>query len=302
LLYKIKQQTKGGFMVKLNRVYAVGLLIMSIALSEGADNEKFKESSTGNESVPQKVEVTTDSSKDKKSSPVYLSVLFGASPLSISGMEDVHLSDWKNYGTGLSEGRAALNLSEGNTSKDIGTAIVVAASAAATEKIDVLVGIPICGNGDALSVGINLGVNYKLLDTRFLTIGIAPEIGFEYALLASSTVEMLPGKTSPIITENYTFYEGDQISGSAKGFTGSLSTLLCFNITKNIGIEAKAGIQYGIFGTPELEVGTGSDKKVLNFDDEAVVKAEMGSTEQIEYKGEISSTGFLFGIGIRYAK
>jgi len=228
--------------------------------------------------------------------------MFGKSPLKISGMKDVHLSDWKRFGTGSLEGRAEIKLSESNTENDLGTAFTFAGSSALSEKIDVLVTLPVVFNAEAIAVGLNLGINYKLFDKRFLTFGVAPEIGFHYAMLSATTIEMLPGKTGPIITDNYTFAAGDQITGTAKGVAGSLSAIASLNLTKSFAIEAKAGVQLGIFSEPVLEFGEGSDKKELDFDDPAVVEAVDGSTNPVKYEGKISTTGFLFGVGIKYAR
>ena len=62
---------------------------------------------------------TPASAQDWTQYPYSFFIESSTSPIQIKGMADVHVSDWETFGTGSSEGRMALPLSEGNSNNPL---------------------------------------------------------------------------------------------------------------------------------------------------------------------------------------
>lgn len=220
-------------------------------------------------------------------------VYFGPSilPFAVEGLDDIHASDWENYGLGSSEGRVSIPLEQGNSS---GT------------RFGVLVGfesdfdalpkwIPFAADvgayfGNMMLFAVRAGVNLKPFQGDSWSVGLSPRVGFLYGTMSFGAVEVFPGKTPPVITPEGTFNEGDDLSASMMGIIAAVGIMAEYRFTKNWGLLVDAGFHYAYM--MDLEVKAGDI--TLDMDAASLVKND-GSSTQAGLDPNGTSVG-LFGL------
>jgi hypothetical protein len=225
-------------------------------------------------------------------------VYFGPSilPFAVEGLDDIHASDWENYGLGSSEGRVSVPLKQGNSS---GT------------RFGVLVGyesdfdalpkwIPFAADlgayfGDMMVFAVRAGVNIKPFQGASWSVGLSPRIGFLYGTMDFGTVEVFPGKTPPVITPEGTFNEGDDLSASMMGVIAAVGIVAEYRFTENWGILLDTGFHYAYM--MDLEVTAGDI--TLDMDAPSLVKND-GSSTQADLDPSGSSLGVFAVIAAEY--
>jgi len=215
-------------------------------------------------------------------------------PFKISGVEDIHASDWQNYGLGELEGRVALPLSSAETSglhKG-----VMAGYQALYKNIPVLIEIQyVPESGSSLSsLGLILfGINIKIGDNDVITIGIKPKVGLAMGNVNFGEVELLPNKTPPVITPEGTFYVGDNIKAVFSGVCYQIAGDVSYKISNTFKLFGQLGITIANLG--ELDVIAG--EVVLKKDSPALVKNDFTST-QAGIDPNVSSNGIYLNFGL----
>lgn len=177
-----------------------------------------------------------------------------ATPLTISGLRTVHVSDWEYYGTGPQEGRISLPLSKGNTSGlhpglwlgyegRFWALPVILELGIAPGAVDIF------SFGGGTSIPFLRGSRWQLAAT--------PKLGILSASIDMGKAEVLPGKTPPIITPIGTFYEGDQVTASTGGPFLQAATTLSYRVSQwpDIGIRAEAGLQLAWLRKVSIDAG-----------------------------------------------
>ena len=217
----------------------------------------------------------------------------GTMPLSISGLADVHASDWENYGTGDMEGRVNLPLEGGNTSE------IVRPGACVGYEIDLGV-LPVFGELSIFPGSMNVftvlvGTKLGLLSGKDWSLGLAPGVGVMLATMELGEVEVIPGKTPPVITPMGTFYEGDPLSASIGGLMLSGDVVFGMRLSDKLELRLKGGLQYALLG--ELQVKAG--EVVLEQDAASLVRND-GSTTQAGIDPNGSSVGMSLLAGVAY--
>ncbi|MGM0558913.1 MAG: hypothetical protein ACQEVA_21170 [Myxococcota bacterium] len=229
----------------------------------------------------------------------------GVFPLEVSGMENIHASDWQNYGLGASEGRVALPLGDGNMN---GFAYGLKLGFD-TNQFESVVKVPswlmLAGDlgiyfGSMNVFAMKLGANLHFVDTEAFGLAFAPRGGFMLGFMGLGNVEVLPNKTPPVITENGTLHEGDPIRANLPGFTASANMIADFRFTDNLGIRLDVGYQVAAMLGMSINSGTDGDV-TLNMDDPALVEPDGSSTQAgLEPKG--NAIGFVGTLGVFYRR
>jgi hypothetical protein len=214
---------------------------------------------------------------------------FAGSSLKISGLHDVHISDWQSFGTGPAEGRIHLPLAKGNTQGfRPGLLLGYRAGNALGLRLE---GAFYPGKASLITVG--LGLDYEFFRSEHFGIGLVLKGGYGLALVSAGKAQVLPGKTPPIITPIGTFNEGDSVSANVHSIFGALAVTGHVFITSNIGLRLDAGYQLGKSLAFDLKAG---DVK-FSGTDKAVVRAD-GSVNQAHLEPRASLSGPVCMLGI----
>jgi len=237
-----------------------------------------------------------------------LAVRVGASmiPLEVGGLADVHASDWQNYGTGSSEGRVSVPLGGGNSSIPVAFGPQVGISyklmgrtpwsgGEMGHSLDIVADFAFYFS-DMMAFTAKAGVDWFFLDYPSWRLGISPQIGFLYGFMSFGEVEVLPGKTPPVITPIGTFNEGDELKASMGMLLIDAGLKFEYDFTRNWGLRVAAGFQYG-FPVMDFKVEAGDVE--LDMDAPALVKTD-GSTTQAGLNPEAKSLGASVFLGAVY--
>lgn len=218
-----------------------------------------------------------------------------ATPLTISGLRTVHVSDWEYYGTGPSEGRVSLPLGNGNTSGlHAGLWLGYEGRFWALPVVLELGIAP--GAVDIFSFGA--GTSIPVLHGSRWALAATPKLGILSASVDMGKAKVLPGKTPPIITPIGTFQEGDQVTASTGGLFLQAAGTLSYRVREwpNIGIRAEAGVQLASLRDVSIEAGDVD----IPLGAPAVVKPD-GSTEQAGVRPKQHANGPYFVVAASYS-
>lgn len=213
-------------------------------------------------------------------------------PLEISGVEDIAISDWQNYGLGTAEGRVALPLSQGAASGQHWGATLGGYRYFAPRIAYLVEGQIALANGANL-INLFLGLNWDMIQAGRFTLGIMPKVGYALGYVSFGKTEVLPGKTPPVITPEGTFYEGQDISASLGGFAYQIALQANYALTNRLSLTFQAGWTQAMFGKLTLKAGD----VYLDMDSPAVVKND-GTATQAGISPEAQSAGMAMTLGL----
>ena len=220
------------------------------------------------------------------------------SPIQIKGMADVHVSDWETYGTGSSEGRMALPLSEGESNDPLMPGIKAGFAINVSPVLDLTLDFSI-NFGSMMVLSVTGGPDIFLVESENYRMGAMARIGYMMASFDAGTAQVLPGKTPPVRVPGVgDFYTGDQISAELTGVVMQAGVVNEFYITPELGIRLEAGFQYAYINELNITSGVGEDKIELPINDAAVVEPEDGSITQAGIDPKGRSLGLTAGIGL----
>jgi len=229
-------------------------------------------------------------------------------PLETKEMEDVHVSDWQNFGTGSMEGRVHLPLSEGETS-GLRLGYMVGVEYDLLQRFNVYQGLPFIAEiqlsptSEAFKYFQALiGANLRLLKSPHFDLRLSPKIG--YAMLQGDfgEVEMLPGKTPPVITPEGTFRVGEKIKSDMSGVAIQANLSAFYKITERIGLDLQVGWNQAFLGDLTIEAGDVE----LKYDSPTVVEPVLdigdgtSSSTQAGVDPSLSSSGVTIFVGLSY--
>lgn len=215
-------------------------------------------------------------------------------PLEVTGLEDVAVSDWENYGLGSAEGRISLPLSQGATS---------GSHAGFLLGYDYPLLPVLSGIGEiqmtfspATSLGaLFIGVNCKLLENERFSLGLAPKIGYAFGTIDFGETAVLPGKTPPVITPEGTFYSGEEVEATLSGAAFQAMLNANYALTDKIGINLQAGWTQAFLGDLRITAGD----VILAKDSPAVVKND-GSADQAGIDPKAAVQGLSVALGLTF--
>jgi len=217
---------------------------------------------------------------------------FGLStlPLEITGLEDIHASDWQAYGLGSAEGRISLPLTTGETSGNHPGILV-------GYKYHNFIGeaqLAVAGGSSSVA-GLFGGYLFNIFDTGGLVFSIIPKVGIAAGSINFGEVQVLPGKTPPVITPEGTFNEGDSISASFAGASAQIAASATYDITSSISAQFQAGWTQSFLGDMSIASGDVS----LDSDSAALVKND-GTSTQAGINPSASANGIFTAFNISW--
>lgn len=219
----------------------------------------------------------------------------GATPFNTIDFKTVHISDWQNYGTGSKEGRIELPLGDASTSgfvPNLNLGFGYHFSDNFRWNINVQGGV--VDFLDVFSISASTGIGIIPIAEDNYRIGIRGDFGVGLLLGNYGKIEQLEGKMNPVITKQGTFYDGDTLHVFGSVFDYSFGLFTEYNITKNSYIKLELGYLMSGDAAPKIETST----ETLEFDDPAIVKNEMGSTEAANIHPQFNFKGIYISIGV----
>lgn len=232
----------------------------------------------------------------------YCSLLFNSSPFSLKGLHDVHVSDWQLYGTGVMEGRAEVLLSQSNTVSNTAIGGALQIGYKANRFLSIALDIPFGFNAKSSKFGLNYGLKFDLLSMKRFSLGVLPKGGVCFASMSGTQIKMLPNKTPPIITEKYTFYEGESVSGGALGGSFTISGVAEIRLTNKLSLEVHGGYQACTFRTPTIWIGKSGESTEFKISDPEIINPinnPNGTISNADWTAEAEGKGLTFSIGIK---
>lgn len=213
-------------------------------------------------------------------------------PLEISGVEDIAVSDWQNYGLGPAEGRVVLPLS-GGAAEGSHWGAALGAYRYFTPRMSYLMEGQIAFASSTNLINLLVGLNWDMLRVGRFTLGFMPKIGYALGYVNFGKTVVLPGKTPPIITPEGTFDEGEEISASLGGFCYQVAVQADYAFTDKLSLTFQAGWVQAFFGNLTIKAGDVN----LDMDSPAVVKND-GSAVQAGISPLAKSEGLGMTIGL----
>ena len=144
---------------------------------------------------------------------------------------------------------------------------------------------------------------FNLAEGSSYSFDFIPKLGGGVGLIEFGKTEILEGKTPPVILDKGTVDAGDEIR--AELFGGVLQAVVGANITLFGGVNILAQGGWNLAFLPDLDLRTDpkdsdSDEIKLNGDDKALVKPELGSTEQAGVEPKVKSNGYIAMLSVGY--
>jgi hypothetical protein len=238
--------------------------------------------------------------------PSSVNIGFGSFPMQVSGLEDVHVSDWETH-PGADEGRLALPLGAYNTE---GAGLMPAV------KLGLGFGKgPVQGIFELYAGGVsNLGGGALLIggDLRMekgqFVLGVPLRVGAVFGTISLGDAKIIDGFTPPVLLDAGAINEGDPLNATITGIMASVGVLGEFWLTKKFAIRAEAQVQQGSFSAFSIAAGEDDsetqevDERVhVQGSDASVVKTTNGSREQSGMQpggGTFGVSGFV-GVSLR---
>ena len=210
-----------------------------------------------------------------------------------SDFSNFHVSDWERFGLDATEGRVAVPLGD-NDIAGPNLNILVGAYSPLLNKLDGFAEAQV-GVGDVSYVAVFLGVDFKFLDGESFSLGLTPKFGYTSAQADFGAIELLPGKTPPVVLSEGTFNVGDSLTMDMSGAALGIGITPRVQLTNEIGLTSFVGFQQSITSDPALKAGD----LEIPMSSNGVVKPD-GSSNQAGLDPSANSTGFIWQFGITY--
>ena len=213
-------------------------------------------------------------------------------PLKTNDFEDFHISDWESFGLGPQEGRVFVPLASSEPKNSIG--IVLGANYAFTEKIEGLIEFSYAP-GDFNTTQLLFGANYFFFTKDKFRFGYSGKIGYGTASSNFGEIEILPGKTPPVILSEGTFNEGDDLRMEISTTTIFLGFTSNYTINEKIGLFTNLGYALSIGSKAVIE----ASETEIPLNSSGIVKPD-GSSTQANINPSVKIQGIDLSVGITY--
>lgn len=217
-------------------------------------------------------------------------VYAGASyiPLAIDGLRDFHISDFEQFGTGPAEGRVLVPLGREKNPGKIGGTIGLSMDPIFLE----LSYLPFSKSS---YLQVNAGIEIPAVNKERFAIGLRPSVGYANVTANFGQIEVLPGKTPPVILPEGTFDVGDELKTSVSGFVGQGNAYMRVGITRRVQLLASGGYAYSFFGNTTVKAGDVD----IPLGSTAIVEPVLGSRAKAAIDPKISVRGVTGTAGLR---
>ena len=226
-----------------------------------------------------------------KASGVYVGA--AVIPLRVTGLEDLHVSDWEQWGLKSAddkslEARVALPLSEGNF-EGIMRGIRMGYSYDLEDNMTANAELGLHA-GTMNAVTLTVGIDYPMMVAGAVRMSAPLRVGLIAGSMDFGATEVVPGYTPPVDVPEGRFQQGDALSASLAGGIVSAGVSLTWELTPKLGIRVDACVQYGVMGNLVIRAGDVE----ISQDAPSLVKADASATQAgIEPEGEsLGMSGF----------
>jgi hypothetical protein len=227
-------------------------------------------------------------------------------PLEVSGVSNIDMSDWENYGLWINnggiEGRVRLPLSDGETS-GLQSGIMLGYEYVPPNANFSLLAELQYAPGDSSVTSFFAGPKWNFYEQDRLSIGFAPKLGYIKASIDLGTASQIRhyggfGTTyrAPVILDEGTIYDGDSISADLSGFGLQLALTSSYKLTDRWGINGQLGYSLSFLGDMEVVAGD----ITLDKNSRDLVKADGGNT-QAGIDPEADASGIFFMLGLEWS-
>jgi hypothetical protein len=237
--------------------------------------------------------------------PSTVNIGLGSFPMQVSGLADVHVSDWETHPT--AEGRLALPLGDYNT---VGAGLMPAVKLGLGFGKGAVQGIFELYAGGVTNLGggaVLVGADLRMEKGQFV-LGVPLRVGGVFGSVSLGEAKVIDGFTPPVVLDAGTINEGDPLKATITGLMASAGVLGEFWLTKKFAIRAEAQVQQGSFSAFSIAAGVDDsstqevDERVrVQGSDASVVKTTNGSREQADMQpggGTFGVSGFV-GVSLR---
>lgn len=233
--------------------------------------------------------------------PVSVYVVVGAVPFATSDFQDFDVSDWQKYGLrsedpGSLEGRVRLPLREDNPN-GYNPCVNLGINIPVGSRFSLPLDIMYASGNNFLAYAISLGISYNLIERKKFQLAILASAGYISSTVDFGTVQLIDGYTAPVIIDQGTFTNGDNIQATMSGAVAQAGIRPVIALSKKISLVLDAGYAFGFISSTTIEVNDGSIK--LNMDDPAIVRPD-GSGVQAGLKPSVNMLGVYFKAGIQF--
>lgn len=214
-------------------------------------------------------------------------------PLSSEGFENFHISDWQDFGLGSVEGRVEVPLAEENPS--FTTGLLGGLIYRFNDKWNGIMELGI-GFTDFATFGLILGAEYTIVDAGFIEVRSILKFGSTTGYGGSTTAQLLPDKTPPVILEEGTFNVGDPIEVNFTNLPLQIGFKPVFDISQKLALYGNFYYSTSFSNEATIEAG----EIEIPFESPAIVKDNGSSTQAgITPELKVSGLGFDFGVIIQ---
>lgn len=224
-------------------------------------------------------------------------------PIEVSGVSDIDVSDWQNFGlwvnNGGLEGRARLPLSSGEASGIHPGFMIGYEYAPSKWPVSLLAEFQYATASDSSAYGFFFGPKWKFFKQDRLTIGFAPKLGYVKTSIDLGEVKMIEhyGGTgnyvAPVILPEGTFNVDDAISAELSGFGLQMALTSSYQLTDRFSIGAQMGYTHSFLEDMEIIAG----EVTLERNSPALVKPNGGNAPAgIDPEADVSGLFFLIGL------
>ncbi|MDW3195087.1 MAG: hypothetical protein R8G66_22125 [Cytophagales bacterium] len=211
-------------------------------------------------------------------------------PLESEDFNDFHISDWQDFGLGSIEGRVAVPLSEERATSSYGVtgALLYNFNEKWTGLLELGLGVT-----DFFVLDFMVGAEYALINANLFQLRGVLKAGYATGFGGSTTADILPGKTPPVILPEGTFDAGDAIDVTFNNIPVQLGVKPVIQLTERFALYGNFFYSVSLGNEATIEAG---EVEVM-FDSDAVVAPD-GSSTQAGIAPELKLNGFGFDAGV----
>ena len=176
----------------------------------------------------------------------------GMEMASVSGMQDVRISDVKYYG--LREGSLLLPLAESNGTS-VPITLTIGVEGAMAPNFGVIA--EICYgfiDGSSYAANLDVGGKYYFANRNF-HFGAGVKAGVYYMDKSLGEAKILAGTTPPVILPEGTIYNGDKLTYTVYGMSITPMVDIGFPVSRDLTVGCNVGYQLGFSFGSEFKAG-----------------------------------------------
>jgi hypothetical protein len=229
---------------------------------------------------------------------------FKVFPLEIRGLENVAVSDYQQFGVndslGGSEGRINLNLSDANFKGNKG-GLEVGALIHWNRWVGTQFAVQFGSTEQATMFRLNLSPQFQIYRSKHFDFNLTSALNLQYLTIDFPDSELVKDYTNPVILDDITFSNGDNINAEISGAGYSVGGKAILRFTKEWGVYGSASYEYGkLTGLKIMNTSDSTSDAELDLNDPAIIEQTLYEANPISFKPEVATHGFSWSAGISF--